>query len=138
MLNFGSFMVSLNDLHPSINYTYEKAKVTRDEKGNLLQILKCLDLTVILNSKNDISTDVYYKDTNSHYYLPYDGAHPESCKKNVRYNLTKRTIVFVTNPENVDLKLNELRIWLKNIKYPGHIISNAFCNTKTLRPCTET
>ena len=68
MLNFGSFMVSLNDLHPSINYTYEKAKVTGDEKGNLLQILNCLNLTVILNSKNYISTDVYYKDTNSHYF----------------------------------------------------------------------
>ena len=33
MLNFDSFMVCLNYLHPSINYTYGKAKVTRDEKG---------------------------------------------------------------------------------------------------------
>ena len=40
MLNFDSFMVSLNNLHPPISYTYEK--VTGDEKGNLLQILNCL------------------------------------------------------------------------------------------------
>ena len=39
MLNFDSFMVWLNKLNPSINYTYEKTKVTRDEKGNLVQIL---------------------------------------------------------------------------------------------------
>ena len=74
MLNFDSFMVSLNNLHPPISYTYEK--VTGDEKGNLLQILNCLDLNVTLNSKNEISTDVYYKDTNTHDYLPYGSAHP--------------------------------------------------------------
>ena len=39
MLNFDSFMDCLNNLHPSINYIYEKAKVTRVEKGNLVQIL---------------------------------------------------------------------------------------------------
>ena len=46
MLNFGNFMVCLNNLHPSINNTYEKAKVARDEKGNLVQILNFLDTNV--------------------------------------------------------------------------------------------
>ena len=114
MLNFDNFMACFNNLYSSVNYTYEKSKVTRDEKGNLVQILNFLDVNVILNSKNEISTDVYYKDTNTHDYLPYDSAHPESCKKNVPYNLAKRIIVFVTDPEKVELRLNELRIWLKN------------------------
>ena len=34
----------LNNLHPSINYTYEK--VARNEKGNLVQILNFLDVNV--------------------------------------------------------------------------------------------
>ena len=34
ILNFDSFMTCLNNLHPSINQTYENAKVIRDEKGN--------------------------------------------------------------------------------------------------------
>ena len=72
MSNFDSFMACLNKLHPSINYTYKKAKVTRDKKGNLVQILNFLNVNAILNSKNEISTDVYYKDTNTHDYLPYD------------------------------------------------------------------
>ena len=63
MLNFHSFMVCLNNLHRSINHTYEKAKVTLDVKGNLVQILNFLDANVILNIKNGISTDVNYKDT---------------------------------------------------------------------------
>ena len=125
MLNFGNFMVCLNNLGPAINYTYEKGKVARIETVNLVEILNFSNVNVILNSKNKISTDVYYKDTNTHGYLPYDSAHPESCKKNVPYNLAKRTFVFVTDPEKV-----VLRIWLKNNKYPDHIISNAFYNAK--------
>ena len=71
-------MVCFNYLYPSVNYTYEKSKVTRDEKGNLVQILYFLDVNVILDSKNEMSKDVYYKDINTH-----DSAHPEPWKKNV-------------------------------------------------------
>ena len=45
-----------------------------------------LDLNVILNCKNEIFTDVYYKDITIHDYFAYDSAHRESCKKNVPYN----------------------------------------------------
>ena len=67
-----------------------------------------MNVNVILNSKNEISTDAYYKDTNTHDYLPYDSAHPVSCKKNVPYSLAKRIIVFISDPEKVELRLNEL------------------------------
>ena len=39
MLNFDNFMVCLNNLHPSINYTYEKAKVTKDEKRKFISTI---------------------------------------------------------------------------------------------------
>ena len=39
MLSFDSFMICLNNSHPSINYTYEKAKVIGDEKEISIQIL---------------------------------------------------------------------------------------------------
>ena len=48
MLNFHNFMVCLNNLHPSINYTYGKGKVARDEKGNLVQILSFLNVKLYL------------------------------------------------------------------------------------------
>ena len=84
----------------------------------------------LLNSKNEISTDVYYKDTSTQDYLLYDSAHSESGKKNVSYNLARKIIVFITDPEKVKLRLNGLKTWLKNNKYPDHIISNAFYNAK--------
>ena len=104
------------------------------KKRNSFQILIFLDINVKLNSKNGISTDVYYQDTNTQNYLPYDSAHPESCKKNVPDNLAKQSIVFVTDSEKVKLRLNELRTWLKNNKYPDHIILNTFCNGKLEGP----
>ena len=72
-----------------------------------------------------------------HIYLPYDSANPESCKKNVPCNLAKRILFFVTDPEKVELTLNELRIWLKNNNYPDHIISNAFYNAKLQGPAPK-
>ena len=39
-------------------------------------------------------------------------------------------IVFVTDPKKVKFRLNELKTWRKNNKYPDHIISSAFCNAK--------
>ena len=42
---------------------------------------------VILNSKNEISADVQFKDTNTYDYLTHGSAHPEPCKKNTPYNL---------------------------------------------------
>ena len=137
MLNFSNFMVYLKNLNSWINYTYKKAKVTRYDKGNLVQILIFVDANVVLNSKNEISPDVYYTDTNTHDYIPYDSVHPESCKKNLPYNLPKRIIVVVTDPEKVELRLNELRSWLKNNKYPDHIISNAFYNAKLQGPALK-
>ena len=132
MLNFDSFIVCWNNLHPSFNYTFVKAKVNKDEKRNLFQILIFLDINAILNSKNEIS-----KDTNTHDYLAYDSADPESCKKNLPYNLAERIIVFVNDSEKVKLKLNELKIWLKNNKYPDDIISNAFYNAKLQLPAPK-
>ena len=44
-------------------------------------------------------------------------------KKNMFYNLAKRTVVFLTDPEKVELRLWNLAT---NNKYPDHIISNAF------------
>ena len=134
MLNFDNFMVCLNNLHPSNNYKYEKAKVTREEKGDLVQILNFLDVSVILNTKNETSTDVYHKDTNTHDYIPYDSAHPESYKKNVPYNLAKKILVFVTDTEKVELTLNELIIIIILIIY---IISNAFYNAKFQGPASK-
>ena len=92
----------------------------------------------MLNSKYEISTDIYYKDTSIHDNLPYDSARPESCKKNIPFNLAQIILVFVTGVEKVKLRLSESRIWLNNNnKYPDHITLNAFHSTKLQGPAPK-
>ena len=127
-------MSCLNNLDTNINYTYEKAKFSTDNNGLSYQSLNFLDVQVILKADKTIETDIYYKTTNSHDYLPYDSAHPLHCKNNIPYNLAKRIIVFVTDEAKTKHRLRELRLWLQECKYPDHIISKAFHDAKLQGP----
>ena len=93
-------------------------------------MINFLDVSVILHSDRTIETDIYYKDTNAHDYLPYDSAHPDHSKDNVPYNLAKRIIVFVSNEEKIEYRLNELKNWLKSCKYLENVINRAFRNAR--------
>ena len=81
---------------------------------------------------SNLHPPINYKDTNTHDYLQW--LSPVILQKNTPYNLAKWVIVFVTDPEKVKLRINELRAWLKNNKYPDHIVSNAFYNAKLQGP----
>ena len=109
-LDFNSFSICLNNLHPAIKYTFEKAKVIV-ENSACRQVINFLDVSVILHSDRTIETDIYYEDINAHDYLPYDSAHPDHSKDNVPYNLAKRIVVFVSNEEKIEYRLNELKFW---------------------------
>ena len=77
-----------------------------------------------------VETDIYYKNTNTHDYNPYNSAHPKHCKDNLPYNLAKRIIVFVSNDEKVEMRLKELKNWLKDCHYPDSVINQSFYNAK--------
>ena len=142
-LDFNSFTICLNDLHPAMKHTFEKAKVIV-ENSESCQVIKVLDVSVILHSDCTIEADIYYKDTNTHDYLPSNSAHPDHSKDNVPlpsnsahpdhskdnvpYNLTKHIVVFVSNEEKIEYRLNELKNWLKSCKYPEKDINRAFRN----------
>ena len=61
-----------------------------------------MGIKVILHSDKTVENDIHYKDTNAHYYLPYNSAHPKHCTDNRPYNLGKRIIVFVSNDEKIE------------------------------------
>ena len=134
-LNFEHFQLCLNNLHQNIEFTFEKARFVTAENGEILQILNFLDITIIYHSNTrTFETDIYYKDTNAHDYLSYLSAHPEHTKENVPYNLAKRIIVFVSDENKIETRLNELKNWLKKCDYPDNIINKAFHNAKLQGP----
>ena len=70
---------------------------------------------MILHKDNSVETDIYYK-------------------INISYNLVKRILHFVFNPEKVIICLDELRQFLKYCKYPEHVISKSTFNAKLQGP----
>ena len=112
-LDFNSFWICLNNLHPEIKNIFEKAKGIVEYSASC-QVINVLDVSVILHSDRTIETDIYYEDINAHDYLPYDSAHPDHSKDNVPYNLAKRIVVFVSNEKKIEYRLNELKNWLKS------------------------
>ena len=64
------FFDLLNDLHPDITFTMEKGVRVQDSTCSVFYIkLNFLDITIILHEDGRIETDIFYKETNSHFYL---------------------------------------------------------------------
>ena len=49
-------------------------------------------------------------------------------------HLGKRIIVFVSNDEKVEMKLKELKGWLKDFNYPDSVINQSLYNAKLQGP----
>ena len=77
---------------------------------------------------------IYYKDTSANDYLPYNSAHPDHSKDNISYNLAKCIILFVSNEESIECRLNEFKNWLKSCKYSENVINTAFRNGRLQGP----
>ena len=59
--------------------------------------------------------------------------HTDHIRNSMPYNLAKKTLVFLFNPEKV-IRLDELSQFLKDCKYPEHVISKSFFNAKIQGP----
>ena len=124
-----TFINCLNALHPAIKFTFERA--TFESINDIYsQTLNFLDVKVILDSNNRITSDIFYNPTNAHDYLNHNSDHPEHTKRNVPYNLAKRIICFVSDQEQTELRLSELKSLLLKRDYPEWIIQKAFFNAK--------
>ena len=100
----------------------------------LYLVLNFLDVSIILHQKGRLETDMLYKETNSHDYLNYFSHHPEHKKQNIPYNLAKRIILFVSDEENMNERLFELKTWLISCSYPLTIIEKALFKAKLQGP----
>ena len=79
----------LNDLHERIKFTVE----TNYEKMNFLDIQ--------MTAKNDkIITDIYFKPTDTHNYIPFKSAHPRHTLINIPYNLARRLCTIIDEKNN--------------------------------------
>ena len=102
----------LNSLNDNIQLTVETSCVK----------LPFLDVMV---KKEDtrLTTDIYYKPTDSFQYLPYTSSHPRHTKNNIPYNLARRICMIIENREKREQRLQELKYILLSKKYPENVIN---------------
>ena len=126
---------ALNELDESIKFTMELGHKVSEPRN--IETLNFLDIKIILVEGTFISTDIYYKETNPHKYLDFNSAHPSHIKESIPFNLAKRIIVFVSDPELVQQRLKELEEWLLDCNYPFEKIQAAFHRAKVQGPAPE-
>ena len=114
------FLTMINSLDNSIKFTVEKS----------CNELPFLDVMVIKNSDNTISTDIHYKPTNSHRSLDFRSCHPHHTKVNVPFNLAQRICKIVSDTESRQHRLNELKSFLTSCFYPERLIDDAMKTAK--------
>ena len=72
--------------------------------------------------KTHLTTDIYYKPTDSFQYSPYTSSHPRHPKNNIRYNLARRTCMIVEKQDIKKRSLDDLKQILLRKQYTAEII----------------
>ena len=112
----------LNGFHRNIQFTYE---VERDPK------IFFLDVLVIRDSSNNISTTVYRKSTNNDIYLNWESFAPGKWKWATLKTLTKRAYVVCSNQELLQKGLNYIeKVFRANNNYPNRVVKNILQQAK--------
>ena len=111
------FNETLNSLHGDIKFKMEVSDKS----------LPFLDSVVIKNGTS-LSTDIYFKDTDSQQYLNFKSCHPKHTKTNIPYCLARRICTIVSDHAILQRRLIELTESLVNRGYPLQIIMNGIQN----------
>ena len=83
--NIENLKTCLNNMHPSIKFTFENSEIIyqNDKKEQVLNSLDVQKKKEILHEDNSVETDIYYKQRNTHDYLPNNIACSDHTKNNI-------------------------------------------------------
>ena len=116
-----SLLRDMNNLDPKIRFTMEMGKS-----------LPFLDVRFTLTDSNELETDIYYKATDSHNYVPFFSFHPHKTLTNIPYSLARRICTIVSMPQRRDTRLRELQGNLEKKQYPTAVILNGIERAKSI------
>ena len=117
--DFSNILAILNNLDPSIKFTCEQS----DTGVSFLNLY-------IYKENGKIKSDVFYKDTDSHDYLPFNSCHPRHIKTNIPGNLARMICTIVDDPVRKEHRLHELKQWLRIAGYPKGLVNNQISKFK--------
>ena len=107
------FLDSLNSLHPSLRFIFEK-------ESNLA--LPFLDV-LVEKSPSKFITSIYRKPTFTGQYLRWNSFSSRKCKTNLILTLTHRALA-ICSPERLPSELDKIKSILLTYGYPEHVIKS--------------
>ena len=116
----------LNSLHPQIKFIKEWSNTK----------INFLDVSVIKEKNGNISTDIFYKATESFNYVPFQSGHPSHTRANTPFNLAQRLKTIISEDKKLSERMEELNYLLKYKSYPPNLVVGAIKSAKEL-PRTE-
>ena len=111
----------INNLHSDIDFTIEKSE----------KQLSFLDILLIKDGTR-LSTDIYFKVTDTKQYLNFYSCHPRHTKKSIPYNLARRICTIVSDEKRKDRRLSELFQSLLKRNYPESLIKQGIASAKKI------
>ena len=111
--SLNEFTNQLNDLHPSLRFTQE---IGKDQ-------IAFLDILVKLKD-HIISTDIYYKPTDTHQYLHFKSCHPRHIKQSLPYSQARRLCTIIDDTDSRDRHLEEMKHFFLSRGYPQKLIDD--------------
>ena len=107
-------MQYVNDFHQSLSYTYDISDTS----------VNFIDISISM-TQHGLTTDISYKDTDTHSYLRYELAHPPSCRKGIPYSQFIRLRRICNNDQTFERRLDEMSEFLTQIGFPVNTIKNS-------------
>ena len=109
-----NFFTYLNQIHPSIKFTYTYS----DSETNFL------DTTIYINKKTQkLNTKLYIKPTDTRTFLHYNSYHPKHTKKSIIYSQAIRYRTIITKNGILRKQLQTLKTILRERGYPSNLIN---------------
>ena len=92
--------------------------------------------TLVKPSQDKLSTNIYYKPTDSHSFLRYDSSHPKACKDSIPYSQFLRLRRICSEDEDFETNSNQLKQHFQVRGYPSNVIDEAHAKTQELQRAT--
>ena len=116
--NLKRFFKELNGFHPSITFTFEKSKMKVNFSDAVIKI-----------KNRRLSTDLYSKPVDSHYY---NSGHAEYIKKSIIYSQTLRLKRIWSERKDLKCHAKEQKGWFLRRGYPQRIVEEQVDRAFTL------
>ena len=108
-----SFIEYLNSIHPTIKFTYKYSRKS----------IEFLDV-LVTREGNELFTDLFVKETDTHQFLHFSSCHPFHTKKGIPYSQAVRMRRICSREDLFQNRISDLKDWLYTRGYEKELVDS--------------